>query len=355
MASLKERVEDVRQRRPVVDHAVRTVQHYGAIKGTIQAGAVTFFGFLSVFPIMALAFFTVGWMSKVYSGADEHLVRVLTEVLPGLISTDGTPEAGEISLREVQDAAGAVGLIGLVGVLYTGLGWLYAMREALVVTFETPEPRQPGFVVGKLRDLLSLVLIGTTLMVSVAIAAIAQAVSGTVLDLLGLDAELGWLVVLVGVAVGLPANTVLFFALFRLLANPPIPSRSLWKGAAFGAVGFEALKQASTFLIASTTGQPAFAVFGAALVLVVWVNYFSRVVIFAASWAHVAPAARRRREREAVEADRHALEMKEFATVQLRETPPPGRSRVGPGTAFAAGGAAMLGLIALLRRRGGDA
>lgn len=354
MPSIKDRVQQLRQRYPVVGHAARTVEHYGEIKGTIQAGAATYFGFLSVFPILALAFFAVGWISKVYPDANDTLTEAITSALPGLISTDGSPEPGETSLSEIQDAASTVGLIGLVGVLYTGLGWLSAMRQAMVTTFEVPEPRQASFVVGKLRDLLSLVLIGTTLMLTVSVAGVATGLSDNLLKALEFDADFSWVLKLVGIVIGLLASTVLFFALFRLLADPPVPTASLWKGAVFGAVGFEVLKQASTYLIASITNQPAFAVFGSALVLVVWINYFSRLVVFAASWAHQAPAAVARRARRAEEADIREREMRELATVELRETASPGRFRLGPGKAFAAGGASMLGLVALVRRRGGD-
>ena len=63
MPSLKERattrVEEVRQRSPFVDHLVRMVRHYTDVKGNLQAGAVTYFAFLSLFPILALAFFAV--------------------------------------------------------------------------------------------------------------------------------------------------------------------------------------------------------------------------------------------------------------------------------------------------------
>jgi membrane protein len=52
-----------------------------------------------------------------------------------------------------------------------------------------------------------------------------------------------------------------------------------------GALGFELLKQASTWLLAATTRQPAFQAFGIALILLVWIYYFSRVLLFAASWA----------------------------------------------------------------------
>ena len=70
MASLKERVsatvERLREKLPLVDHAVRMLQHYGTVNGNGQAGAVTFFGFLSFFPLVALTFAAVGYLSVWY-------------------------------------------------------------------------------------------------------------------------------------------------------------------------------------------------------------------------------------------------------------------------------------------------
>ena len=43
--------------------------------------------------------------------------------------------------------------------------------------------------------------------------------------------------------------------------------------------------------------------------------------------------------------------MRELADVPLRETPPAAPARLPTGAAFAAGGASMLGLVALVRRR----
>ena len=40
-------------------------EHYGAVKAGQQAGAVTYFAFLSFFPILALAFFAVGLVAEV--------------------------------------------------------------------------------------------------------------------------------------------------------------------------------------------------------------------------------------------------------------------------------------------------
>ena len=100
---------------------------------------------------------------------------------------------------------------------------------------------------------------------------------------------------ILAIVLGLLANAVLFFAMFRLLAAPDLPKRALWSGALLGAVGFEILKQVSGLLIRSTQGQPAFQIFGLALILLVWINYFSRDVLYAAAWAWTHPRSREQR------------------------------------------------------------
>lgn len=349
VSDLKQRVEDVRQRRPLVDHVVRMVQHYGAVKGSALAGAVTFFGFLSFFPILALAFAVVGWITGIYSDATDQMVKAIQSVLPMVV--EGEAGSGEISIDAFQEGAGAAAGIGLVGVLYSGLGWVSGLRDALQVVFETPPREQPNFVVGKLKDLVSLVLIGVVLMASVAVSGVVTALSGQILDWLGLDSALRPLLTVLAILVGLAANSLLFFAIFKILAEHDTPNRALWGGALLGAVGFELLKQAATFLIASTKGQPAFAVFGIALVLLIWINYFSRVVVYAASWAHTSPEARAAREAEAVSeqtVEGPQIDLAAAAGV-VRDSGPTS----GPSTkaAFAAGAGAMLGLVALVRRR----
>jgi membrane protein len=291
MASLKERViarvHELREEHPHVDHAVKTQQHYGDTKAGQQAGAVTYFGFLSVFPILALAFFVVGYVSQVVPDTKDTLRDAIDSMMPGIIGS----RDNQLQLKDIEDAAGAVGLIGLVGVLYSGLGWLSALRDALITVFALPERAQPSFVMGKVRDLVTLVVIGVVMIVAVAVTSVVAGFSEQVLEWLGLSTELDWLVKLVTIALGVPANVLLFLVMFRLLAAPDIPLRALLSGALLGAVGFEALKQASQLLIKSTEGQPAFQAFGIALIMVVWINYSSRITLYAASWAWTHPLA----------------------------------------------------------------
>ena len=343
MTSPRARLDEIRRRRPFVDHVLRMVDHYSHVKGSLQAGAITYFGFLSFFPILALAFFVVGYISQVFPEAQDVLTAALEGLFKGL----------DIDLTAFEEGAAVAGIIGVVGLLYAGLGWLSAMRQALVVVFELPEREQPNFVVGKLRDLVTLTLIGATLLVSVAVTGLVSGFATDLLTWLTLDEELEPVVEVLTIALGLAANVLLFFTMFTLLAKPHAPRRSLWSGAVLGAIGFELLKRLSFLLLAATKSSEAFQMFGIALILLVWINYFSRVVMYAAAWAHTSREARALHDRELLDADRTEYAMKELTTVELRETPP-SSSRLSPKAAFAAGGATMLGLVALLRRRGGD-
>jgi membrane protein len=361
LARAKAVLARVRRRSPFVDHLIRMQEHYGKVNGSAQAGAVTYFAFLSFFPIMALAFFVVGYVARVYPAAQDNLVRAIQQVLPGIVGSG----PGTISIRSIEHAAGTVGLIGLAGVLYSGLGWLSGMRSALEVVFAMPRSEQPNFFVGKLRDLVTLAIIGLVLLVSVGVTGLVVGYSDKVLDLVGLGHQLSWVVHLLGVLVGVAANVLLFFAIFRLLARPTLPRRSLWQGALLGAIGFEALKLASSYLLEATQHQRAFQAFGIALILVVWINYFSRVVMYAAAWAFTSRPARDAREaenppdspdtvalRQRVAASRAAVPaVPRGASAAAAEPSPSPGHRTDPRLAFGAGVAAALGLVSVLRRR----
>ena len=143
-----------------------------------------------------------------------------------------------------------------------------------------------------------------------------------------------------------------FYAIFGLLVQPKAPSKALWKGALLGGLGFEVLKSLSFLLLASTKDSPAFQAFGIALILVVWINYFSRIVIYAAAWAHTAPSALALRDHEPAP----PVQGPRTPSLEPLTMPATAEDRrhatwLAP---YAAGGATMLGLVALLRRKHED-
>lgn len=282
-------VTKAREKAPLFDHVARTQLHYDRVKGGMQAGAITYFGFLSFFPMMALALFTVGKIAEIYPRARDGLRSGIDQLFPGIIG-DGP---NQISLSDISNLAATLGILGLLGALYSGLGWLGAMRNSLVAVFEVPAEEQPDYFFGKLWDLVTLLALGGILAVSVAVSGVVTGFNDQFADLLNLSAsQKPWLLLGVSALVGIPSSTLLLFALFRLLGRSRDPQVPLWRGAILGAVAFEALKLLASYLLRHTSGQPAFQVFGIALIVVVWINYFTRIVLYAAAWAHTSRSAR---------------------------------------------------------------
>ena len=311
MASLKERaaatLARLREKFPWLDHILRMVQHYGAVNGNAQAGAVTYFGFLSFFPILALGFFVIGLVAQLYPDIKQQMVAELNTLLPGVIGND----PGQISIKTIEDYSGRVGLIGLLVLLYAGLGWLSGLRQALEVMFVVPRQEQTNFLLGKLRDLGTLALIGLILMVSVTLSSAVTSFSGQILGWIGIDETAlvpNLLLTLLGHVLAIAASTVLLLAMFKLLITEShVPRGSLVRGALLGAVGFEVLKLGANLLLAQTKGNPAFQAFGVALILLIWINYFSRLVMYSVAWAYTSDAALEQRTVEARRAPGAAL------------------------------------------------
>lgn len=279
IARAKALFERLRMRYARLDHAVRAFQHFGKVRSNMLAGAVTYFGMLSIFPILALAFAVIAYVARFNTGARDQILSGLRDALPGLLDTLTGPQ--------LTNAAGAATVIGVVGLLYSGLGWLAALRTALQAAFEVPAKARRNAIVSKLVDLVALIFIGIILVASVGASSVVTSLTTTILDGVGLGT--GWpaqtLLKVLGIALGISASTLLFFTIYRLLANPVIAAKSLWRGALVSAIGFEVLKLLATSLITSASSNPVYGSFAITVALLAWINYFARVTMLGAAWA----------------------------------------------------------------------
>lgn len=268
---------------PFLGHLIRTLDHYGAHRGNLAAGGATYFGFLSFFPLLAVSFAVVGQLSQVYPDAQEDFVNALGGVLPGIVSVD--PQPGRIALTDIASNAPAIYTVGLVTALYAGLNWVSGLRDGLNQMLDLPTSEAGNIVKAKGTDLATLVVLGFILLLSVSVGGLPVALGTVLLDLVGLPGPLGTvLLTLLSVVVGVAVSTVLFWAIFRLLPKPDLPDRALWRGALFAAVGFELIKQFASLVLRGASSVPV-ASLAIALTLVVWIYFFSRLVMYGISWA----------------------------------------------------------------------
>jgi membrane protein len=284
MPNPKAALASAREKRPALDHLIRAYGRFTADAGNRQAAAVTFFGFLSFFPILALATAILS-----YALGDDAVGTVVDQVnsyAPGL--------AEQLQLEDILSdnaAAGATGLLGLAGLLYSGLGWVDALREAIRAMWHH-NVKEGNFVVKKVKDVVVLVGLGATIVLSVGVSAATGAFTGFALGLIGVDdTDLVAVAIakVVGFALGLLTSTALFLYLFWRLPRVQAPFRRVIKGALLAGVLFEVLKRVGAVYIERTTENPLYGAFAVIVGLLVWINIVSRMLLICAAWTVTAP------------------------------------------------------------------
>ena len=275
-------IKRLRERFGLLDHLFRMHGRYQADTGDRLAAAVTFYWFLSLFPILLLVLAGYGYLHSGESAAqlNSRLGRDLGGFLPGQLITTLTDT--------LATAKGKAGVIGLAGLLLAGLGWIDALRGA-IRTIWHKEITARNVIIRKLVDIVVLVGLFATIAASVFVTGLAGSGPKLVLEQFGVDktAAATLFLLVVGFLLGALVDVALFLYLFVRLARAPMPVRDVLKGAVLGAIGFGILKLVGGFYVRHTTtsGEATYGTFAVVVGLLLFLNLVSRLVLYAAAFA----------------------------------------------------------------------
>ncbi|WP_405017781.1 YihY family inner membrane protein [Kitasatospora sp. NBC_00070] len=267
--------------------------HFTEVQGNRLAGAVTFFAFLALFPLLTVALAIA--VATLSDSRVDKLQQDIADQLPGL--------SDSLDLPSLVANAGTVGLISGVLLLISGLGWVATMRGSIREIWRLPtDPGNP--ILGKLWDCAVLLGLGLVSAVSLGASALATTLARRAAEWLELDG-VGWLLSVVGFLIAVAADLVLFA--YLLGPFPRITEeqhrRALFQGALIGAIGFELLKLLLSSYLGSVAGKSLYGAFGVPVALLLWINFVCRLLLFCASWTALAdPAAARARTRAQADA-----------------------------------------------------
>jgi membrane protein len=331
-------LQKARAKYPWLDHLVRAGERYTERHGDHYAAAITYFSVLALVPILMVAFAVAGFILRSQPALLQQLQAAIGQQVPGQLG-----QTVNDVIAQAISQAGAVGVFGLVGALYSGIGWMSNLREALSEQWGQP-PETPNAVKKLLFDLLALVGLGLALVASFAVSAAGTAFAQTLLELVGL-ADQGWarfLLGVLGILLGLAANWLVFLWVIARLPRAPVAVRSAMRAALIGAIGFEILKQVMQYYLTSVTSSPAGAAFGPIIGLLVFAFFTSRFILFIAAWA---ATAKENEQEEPVDVPAPAIICPE---VVVRSGPSPVAAAGLVGAGVVTG---LLGLRAFDRRR----
>jgi membrane protein len=271
---------------------VRVVTHYSQQRGPLLASGLAFQGLFAVFAGLWVAFSIAGIVISGNVGAQNAIIGVLNNAIPGLIKTaSGDTASGAIDAKLLLSAGvfGVTGAIALIGLLVTALGWLASARDSVRGMFELPSA--PGNVaLLKARDLALGIGLGAVLVVSAVLSVAGTSATSFLLGLVDIESRSVVATILsriVTLGVMFALDTFVLASIYRVLADIRIPTARLWRGALLGATGLGVLKVAGSALLGGATNNPLIASFAVLAGLLIFFNFVCQVILIAASWIAV--------------------------------------------------------------------
>ncbi|MEU6237548.1 YihY/virulence factor BrkB family protein [Kitasatospora sp. NPDC047058] len=281
----------------------RAYEHFTTARGNRLAGAVTFFGFLALFPLLTVALAIA--VATLSDTRVDDLQKRISDQLPGI--------SDALNLPSLVANAGTVGLVSGVLLLLSGLGWVDTMRTSIRDVWQLPD-EEGNPVLRKVWDCAVLGGLGLVSLFSLAASAAGTTLAGRIADWIGLGTG-GYLLTGVGLLIAVGSDMVLFA--YLLAPFPRIGGqqrRTVLQGALIGGVGFELLKILLASYLGSVAGRSLYGAFGVPVALLLWINFVCRLLMYCVAWTATAdPAAARGRARERARAMVAAADEEEAA------------------------------------------
>jgi membrane protein len=279
-ARIEALINALRRRFAWFDHLARAGGRYERIHSDLVAAGVTYFAFLGLFPVLLLVASIFGLFLAGDALLQQQLFDAIRQAFPG--------QLGQQLVHEVSsavDSAGVTGLIGLAGFVYAGLRTVDKLRIGMELIWKGEVERSDVFR-DNLQDFLALLALGGIGVVSLGLTGAVTQESSRLMKLLGLADEAGYgiLTWLVGIALAVAVDVVIFLWLLRVVPSVSHPLRRLLPGALFGAAGFEVLKLLGGYYLTLISRSVTASAFGGAVGLLVWINLVARFAFFTAAW-----------------------------------------------------------------------
>ncbi|ALG83812.1 YihY/virulence factor BrkB family protein [Gordonia phthalatica] len=212
--------DDFQRRHPKAGFPLAVIYKYVDDQGGYLAALITYYAFVSLFPLLLLFTTILGWLLQNNTALKDQILNTAFEQIPVIGSQLHDPEGLTGGTTTV--------VVGLVGAAYGALGVSVATQNAMNTIWGVPRNSRPNPITVRLRGAALLVSIGLALIILVGINIAATHLGD------------GWqtLSPYVGVLLG----TAVFVVLFRHGTARPVRVRDVLPGAVLAALGWQGLQ-----------------------------------------------------------------------------------------------------------------
>ena len=259
----------LQRRHGVLGFPYAVVKKYGEDEGGRQAALITYYGFLSIFPLLLLG---VAILSRVLADHPDLRQRLITEIVPQALRSTVEHSLATLPTSTVPFIA------GLIGLLFSGTGVVFSAYQTLNHVAAVRYRCRAGFVSRYVRvfAVLAMLLLG-------AVATGALTVVAT-----ALPREHGVQRVAAVLGSALIVFAVLLLGAKVLLARPA-PVRALWPGAILGTAAVTVVLNAGAPLLARLVAKagPVYGSFATVAGMFALLYLVGQALVYAAEVAAV--------------------------------------------------------------------
>ncbi|MFC0029034.1 YihY/virulence factor BrkB family protein [Micromonospora chaiyaphumensis] len=265
--ALGRRIDAARARSSAFDHVWRAGTLYADLLGGRLAAAIAYYGFFAVFALALVAYWIFGTILQ----DNREVSRAAADFLEGNLPF--------LDPQQIAESSNTVGVIGLVILVFTGIGWVEAIRSSQRLMYGFNQ--QPGnLVVRRLVDLGVLVAVFVLLGVSVAAV---DALESLLRFLLRSTGSVG--LTTVSAVLSVLVNAVLATALLVAVPRLRMSRRRLRPAVLAVAVGITLLNTVGRYYVVRTERNPAYTVVATAVGLLLYLYLLNQMVLFGAALA----------------------------------------------------------------------
>jgi YihY family inner membrane protein len=254
-------LDSYQQRHPWLGFPIAVVYKYVEDQGGYLAALLTYYGFLSLFPLLLLGVTILGFLLE---GNPALQAKILNSALREI------PVLGDELRHNLHTVHGSVRALvtGLLIALYGVLNGSTAAQSALDRIWGVPRYRRPDPFTARVRGVVLLLVLGIGVL---ATTVVSELPSG------------GVLAVLTAVA-AVSVNTGIILAAFKLLTVRPVGLADIWVGAVAASIAWQVLQTVGAYYIRHEVvgASQVYGVFGIVFGLMAWI-YLSAVVVLVAA------------------------------------------------------------------------
>jgi uncharacterized BrkB/YihY/UPF0761 family membrane protein len=259
----------VQREHDVLGFPYAVVKKYGDDAGGRQAALITYYGFLSIFPLLLLG---VAVMSRILAGHPDLRQRLIDEIVPRALRSTVEQSLAALPTSTIPF------VVGLIGLLLSGAGVVFSAYETLNHVAAVRHRFRAGFVSRYLRVFVVLAVLMLGALATGALTVVATALPG----------QPG-----VQRAAAVAGSALIVFAVLllgaKLLLARPAPVRALWPGAVLGAAAVTVVLNAGAPLLARLVAKagPVYGSFATVAGMFALLYLVGQVLVYAAEIAAV--------------------------------------------------------------------